>query len=157
MAISEFLIDEGISKAKALDEKLIVVAKAVGRYIDIAAESLVYELEVARAIEDLRTRKIGSLNESDHLRLSKPARNSHYHKFGVQSITLRDAIALTLRGMQPIRPFEMRYGRGSDGQTLSNRVILYKEDEKLKQHIYSRLSVSPIVLYSFQAPETLLH
>jgi hypothetical protein len=156
--IADILLEEGLSKAESLGDRLFVVAKSVGRCVDLIPDGILYEVEITRALAELRKKQVGFLTETDVKNLSKPARNHNYQQFGVISISLRDAIAHTLQEMNPTRPFEVRYQSNdleTSYQQFSFRVLFYKEDEKLKQYILSRASIYPKIVYAFAVPDTI--
>jgi hypothetical protein len=152
--ISTVLVNEGIQEADSLDSKLVVVAKSVSEYINMLSESILYELEVVKALESIRQTKNGFLNETDVKNLSKPARNKYYPDYGVKSITLRNAIAYSLKDQHSDNELEIRVVGSPQGsmQQFSSKVLLYKDDQKLKDYICSRTSPSPIVIYNFEIP-----
>ena len=155
--VSKVLVREGIRKADCLEDKLTAVARAVSKHIDTIPEGILYEVEVAKALEELRKKKPGYLTQSDAMYLSKPAQNNCYERFGVKSFSLRDAIIFGLQELDSTKPIEVRYEGDKQGtmQQFSHRVILYKEDEKLKQYIRSRASLYPKVVYTFAVPDGL--
>jgi hypothetical protein len=154
--ISKVLVREGIIKADCLDDKLTAVARAVSQHIDTIPEGILYEIEVARALGELYKKGQGSLRQSDADCLAKPAKNNYYGQFGVKSLSLRDAIVAVLQELDPTKPVEVRYEESKPQGTMqqySFKVVLYKDDEKLRQYIRSRASLYPKVVYTFAVPE----
>jgi len=155
--IQKSLVREGIEKAGCLDDKLSIVARAVSRSIDATPEGILYEIEVLRALEQLRSSGVGHLRESDPLYLAKPSENRYYTQFGVKTAKLKDAIIFAMQEADPQKQIEVRYEGDRQGTTqqFCFKIIMYRDDEKLRQYIQSRTSLYPKVVYNFAVPDGL--
>ena len=154
--ISKVLVREGIRKAECLDDKLNIVARAVSQHIDTIPEGILYEIEVAKALAELKQRKGRYLSQSNVDNLSKPAVNSFYAQFGIKSLQLGDAIVFGLQDLDPTKPIEVHYTQSKPAETMQQfgfKVLFYKDEEKLKQYVRSRASLYPKVVYNFAVPE----
>jgi len=89
--ITDLLVEEGIRRCVVRENKIRIVAEAVSKFLDTSSEGILYELEVANALANLRERGF-SLTETETRQLSKPAKNSHYGEFRVNFTSLREAI-----------------------------------------------------------------
>lgn len=155
-SVSDFLIEVGIATANTLDERLSTIAKAVSSYLNAMSEGVIWEIEVVNALNELQEQGFRNLRPSDSGRLSKPPINHFYNTFGVKHLPLRDALLLSLQDSQPI---EVRYEAKRPAKTpqkFDSRIILYKDDEKLRRYIQSKASLYPKVVYSFDVPDQLV-
>ncbi|GEM_PF-3722892 len=155
--IQESLVREGIEKADCLDDKLSIVAKAVSRSIDASAEGILYEIEVLRALKQLRSLRVGHLNETDPIYLAKPSKNRYYTQFGVKTIGLKDAIIFAMQEADIKKQVEVCYegDKKRKNQQFCFKIIMYKDYEKLRQYIRSRTSSYRKIVYTFAVPDEL--
>ncbi|MEI7718861.1 MAG: hypothetical protein WCI72_03250 [archaeon] len=158
--ISRILTTVGILTTETIEDKFSTVARAVSKYLDSQSEGILYEVEVAKALANLRNDRKSNLTEGDIQRLTKPRINTHYDSLGVKSMQIQEAIEFTLGtlGANTVLEVNYQHAKVARPQKIDNRLILFKQDDKLSQYIQSRLSgpVQTKVVYSFSAPDSIL-
>ncbi len=152
------LIGQRISEARNRDDRFAVVAEAVNQYLNQDPGGILYEAEAARAILRLQQRGTGFLTQSDPEYLPKPKNNPHYTELGIKSRSIRDAILQSISnqdGSDLLIHFEAE-GQKKSRQKFDTRLILYKEEERLRSYVLSRTASSKVVTCTFRVPKQLI-